>query len=300
MDKLSIIIVNWNTGELLARCLSSIAKLPEVSEILKVVIVDNASSDSSVKAAKKAVDGNPLFEFVELDENVGFAAGNAKGMEKLGNEHVLLLNPDTVVQPGAIKAFLEALELHPQAGVVGCRLLNPDKATQPSVRAFPTLPIFLIWFLKLRWLVSETSLWRSYIKADFDYLNLQRVDQVMGAAFLIRDTVRAKLGGLDESYWIWFEEVDYCKQVKRAGWDVVYTPAGEIVHYGGASFNQLIGLPRVMPFIRSSLTYTRKHLGVISYLVLLVLSPVALLLAFPASLVHIIRRRKQHARMAHI
>lgn len=295
---MNIVIVNWNTGALLQRCLQSIQHLPEVDTVRKVYVVDNASSDDSVGLAEQAVNGDSRFVFIKSDSNAGFAAGNNMAIEKINHGHVLLLNPDTEVKPGAVLAMLNVLEGQPKAGVVGPALLNADGTRQPSVRSFPTPLLLFAMFLKLHLLLKSTSLWRRYMQTDFDYSQTQAVDQVMGAAFLIRDTVVKELGGLDESYWIWFEEVDYCKQVQDKGWKIVYTPDGEVTHVGGASFIQLVGFRKVWPFVRSCLVYAKKHFGMGLYVLLLVLTPIALLLSVPASLAHIIRRKKAHEAVA--
>lgn len=123
--------------------------------------------------------------------------------------------------------------------------------------------------------------------ADFQYDQEAQVNQVMGAAFLIRNTVLQQLGGLDESFWIWFEEVDYCKQANNAGWNITYTPSASIAHHGGVSFNQLVGIRRTKPFLDSAIVYARKHLGTAAAITLFILYPVAMLIALAASLVHI-------------
>lgn len=261
MNKAAIIIVNWNTGDLLSRCLVSIQNLPEIASISRVIVVDNNSHDESVARARQAVSHNNLFHFVELNENAGFAKANNIGFAWVAddNANVFLLNPDTEVKPGAVMSMLEALESGTNIGIVGPKLLNPNGSVQESVRRFPSL-LILFWFaFKLNKLLPRAGFWQNYMHVGFDYSRQQTVDQVMGAAFLVRRSVWDEIGGLDEGYWIWFEEVDFCKRALNLGFVTLYTPHASVVHHGGLSFGQLGGLQKYRLFIRSALRYARKH-----------------------------------------
>ncbi len=296
---LSIVIVNWNTGKRLAACLLSLTHLPDKALIQKVWVVDNNSSDRSLEEAA-AIDTGALTEFIRLPKNIGFARANNVALQKIqaaGLTHVLLLNPDTEVKAGAIRTLLTVLDSQARAGIVGPKLLNVDGSVQASVRRFPTLAVFLWLFLKLSRLWTNLPFWKRYMQTDFNYERSQRVDQVMGAAFLIRDEVLKSIGFLDENFWIWFEEVDYCKRAKAAGWEVWYQPAGEIVHYGGVSFNQLLGVRRTVPFLNSAMYYVTKHHSILARFILSLFYSVAVLLSLPASIVHYFFKRKNYARL---
>lgn len=290
MEQVSVVIVNWNTGKLLAQCLESISALSEQSLIRHVVVVDNASADTSCTQAQPIADQH-AYTILAQHENLGFAKANNKGITYIRehggqDDHILLLNPDTRVHAGAIPAMLSVFTKDSRAGIVGPKLLEKDGSVQPSVRSFPTLPIFLLLFLKLHRLFHASSIWSRYMMASFDYEKEQQVDQVMGAAFLIRNTVMQQLGKLDESFWIWFEEVDFCKRAHNAGYHVVYTPGGSITHMQGTSFNQLVGIRKTKPFLNSSLVYARKHLGTAAYLLLCVLYPLGIVISLFASVAH--------------
>lgn len=295
---LSIVIVNWNTGRRLAECLASIARLPEKNEIKQIFVIDNHSSDDSVQLARESAKGL-VVQFKILETNVGFAAANNVALREMAEEdgHVLLLNPDTEVKPGALTTLLSELNTYARAGIIGPQLLNPDGSVQSSVRAFPGFFVFVWLFLKLHYVLPFVGFWKRYLQTNFNYAQSQAVDQVMGAAFLIRDEVLKKVGLLDERFWIWFEEVDYCKRVKDAGWEVRYVSPALIIHYGAVSFNQLVGLKRSLPFIKSSLHYAKKHLGLLAYVVLFAFGAGALLLALPSSLAHLVLRSKNKARL---
>ncbi len=291
MNRISIVIVNWNTGPLLTACLTSIANLPEKTSIRHVVVVDNASKDESLVQVERIAEENGYI-LIREDTNLGFAKANNIGMKYIyehGGEgdHILLLNPDTQVQPHSLERMAEILDQNPKTGIVGPKLVTPSGEVQHSVRTFPTLPVLAMLFLKFQRLLPNSPSWKHYMMADFQYDQESQVDQVMGAAFLIRNTVLQQLGGLDESFWIWFEEVDYCKQANNAGWNIVYTPSASIVHHGGVSFNQLVGIRRTKPFLDSAIVYARKHLGTTAAITLFILYPVAMLIALAASLVHI-------------
>jgi len=306
VDKLVVIIVNWNTGELLARCLGALARLPERELITEVIVVDNASRDRSLAKAKLQVaeNGNrPPVRFIQLEHNTGFARANNVALKRVyegqhAEAHVLLLNPDTEVRPGALTALLDVFDIDQAAGIVGPQLLNADGTVQPSVRSFPTLGVFVFLFLKLHRLLPRAVLWQRYVRSDFDYGSRQVVDQVMGAAFLIRNTVLAKIGDLDERFWVWFEEVDLCKRAQQAGWRVAYTPKAQVLHHGAASFNQLVGWRRSLPWFRSSLAYANKHLGSGATALLWLLLPLAVLLAVPSVIAHVLVREQNSEKLS--
>ncbi len=296
--KVTVVIVNWNTGKLLSQCLESIKRLPEKDLIAEIIVIDNKSHDESVREAKRVEMHRPT-TFISLPKNVGFAAANNMGIRGRRDKesHVLLLNPDTQLRPQAIAAALHELEKESKSGVVGVTLLNSDESIQSSVRRFPTFLTFLFYFLKLHILWPTAGVMKWYLMPEFDYGKRRRVDQVMGAFFLIRNEVLEKVGLLDEEFWVWFEEVDFCKRVSEAGWNIVYTPAGSVMHHGGASFHQLVGLDKTLPFLHSALVYARKHLGVWAYCLLLLLWPVALLVALPSSVKHQVMRRDNMKRL---
>lgn len=296
MNKVSIVIVNWNTGDLLAQCLTSIRSLPEYELIRYIVVVDNASRDESIRQLASC-NLPESFIILKQDNNLGFSKATNLGIECVhqhggAGDHILLLNPDTEIKPNAIRNMLNAFDANTRAAIVGPRLIGADGNTQASVRSFPTTPVFKLLFLKMHRLFSWLPLWKRYMMASFDYSKEQSVDQVMGAAFLIRNTALRELGLLDELFWIWFEEVDYCKRAHNAHWKVIYTPSAEVVHYGGVSFGQLVGIKKTKPFLDSSIVYAKKHLSSLSYIYLKALYPVAYLIAMLASVAHIHQQKK--------
>ncbi|HLC49237.1 MAG TPA: glycosyltransferase family 2 protein [Candidatus Andersenbacteria bacterium] len=295
MQQISIIIVNWNTGGLLIKCLESIVALSEQDLIRHVVIVDNASTDDSVLQTQEIAQEHG-YAIIRAKHNLGFAKANNLAWkfikEHEGNDdHILLLNPDTEVRPGALKSLVEVFEKNKTVGIVGPKLLETTGKVQKSVRTFPTFVVFIILFLKLQRLFPGLSIWERYMMTNFDYLKEQQVDQVMGAAFLIRNEVLKQIGLLDESFWIWFEEVDFCKRAKQSGWSTLYTPSAVVTHHGGTSFGQVAGFTKTRLFTQSSILYTKKHLGITAYITLLAFYPIGLLIAIIASFEHIKQRK---------
>jgi GT2 family glycosyltransferase len=270
------------------------------------MVIDNYSSDDSLARARQQTYSRIRPEFIDLNHNAGFAAANNIGLKRLQEKgtmtHVLLLNPDACVPTGLFSGLQKIFDERADIGIIGPRLMDAHGRLQPSVRSFPTLGVFVFLFLKLHRVLRKTSVWRRYMRTDFDYEHEQSVDQVMGAAFAIRDRVWQRTderaaGFLDESFWLWFEEVDYCKRAKEKGWHVWYTPNASVTHRGAVSFNQLVGLNKSWPFLNSALVYARKHLGWISYAVLLVLLPVTVTLSLFSSVHHLYV--KWHDQRAH-
>ncbi len=284
MSKLTIIIVNWNTGSLLGRCLESIAGCSDSNAVEEVVVIDNNSLDRSVVMAKNIVGslGNkPPVRFVMMNKNLGFARACNEGIERWErseyDSHVLLLNPDTRILEGALSCLAESLGENGSAGIVGPRILNEDGSVQESVRSFPNLGVLITFILKITKVAGGFKFWRNYMMADFNYEKKQEVDQVMGACFLIRNEVVSLVGHLNEDYWIWFEEVDYCRRVKKAGWKVIYDPKPQIVHVGGVSFGRAKKIKKMMAWLRSIKVYAKRHLPGWQYLIILLLFPVGVL-----------------------
>lgn len=297
MTKLVVIVVNWNTGELLARCLRSLQSLPERGLIDEVIVVDNASTDRSLVKAQVVVGegiNKPRVRFIKQHANAGFARANNIAMESVlhridSETHVLLLNPDTEVKAGALAGMTRVLEQDSMVSIVGPRLLNSDGSGQLSVRSFPTLGVFIFMFLKLNRIWPQAKRWRRYIRDDFDYGRQAEVDQVKGAAFMIRGTLIKSVGLLDEKFWVWFEEVDYCQRVKERGGRIVYTPEAQVIHQGAASFNQLVGFQRSLPWLASCLHYANKYLKWYEQATLWLLAPISILLIVPATFFHLKR-----------
>jgi len=250
---LSIIIVNWNVKDLLRACLHSIdAGRGDLD--LEVIVVDSASGDGS--AAMLAADF-PWVTLIACTKNVGFPRGNNLGIAKANGRYILLLNPDTVVVGQALTTLLTYLQTHPDAGIVGAQLLNDDGSVQSSRRRFPTLATA---FFESTWLesVAPRRLLDHYYVRDLPDDKIAYVDWVTGACMMAPRAVVEAVGGLDEAYFMYSEELDWCRRIKNAGWRIVYLPAAQIIHYEGKSSEQAV-VARHINFQQSKLRYFRKY-----------------------------------------
>lgn len=249
---LSIIIVNWNTRDLLAQCLASVyAHSPSGS--FEVIVVDNASTDGSAAMVHRCF---PDVILLANDHNPGFAAANNRAIDHSCGRYVLLLNPDTIVYPGALDALIDFLDDNPAAGAAGSRLLNPDGRLQPSCHPAPTLTREL-WRLFHLDRLKPVAL---YPMASWPSDRPRVVDAVMGAAFIVRRAVIDEIGLLDDAYFMFSEEVDWCVRIRRAGWPIYWVPASQIVHFGGQSTRQ--AAPAMfLQLYRAKVQYFRKHDG---------------------------------------
>lgn len=271
---LSIIIVNWNTKNLLEKCLASVYENYQNLNI-EVFVVDNASNDKSVEMVREKF---PYTKLIINKKNVGFARANNQAIKQAKGGFVVFLNSDTEILDGALEKMVNFMKNHQDCGVAGCRILNPDHSLQLSVRRFPTLWSQIIILTKLHNFFPK--LVSHYLALDFNYSKTQEVDQVMGAFFIVRKNLFDEIDLLDENFYIWFEEVDFCKRVKNYGKKVFYTPEAEIIHYGGQSFKQMMSLEKQRTFNKSLRYYFKKYHSFITYLILLIFNPISLLLAY--------------------
>ncbi len=253
LSQVSIIVVSWNVRELLRACLAS---LPRDAEI---IVVDNASADGSAAMVAEAF---PHVRLVTNRDNRGFTGGNNDGLAVASRPFVFFLNPDTVVSDGSLDYMLGYLDAHPGVGVVGPRLLYGDGSLQSSRRRFPTLATGIFESTPLAWrLPPQRNPWaQRYHLDDVAPDATQEVDWLVGAALLTRREVLAQVGGFDEGFFMYSEELDWQRRVKQAGWQVVYLPEAVITHYEGKSSEQAAGA-RHIRFNRSKVRYFRKHHG---------------------------------------
>ena len=229
MVDLSIIIVNWNTKDLLFQCLESVYESAG-SLTLEVIVVDNASTDGSVEMVRREF---PQAHVIANSTNVGFVRANNQAMADCQGRYVLLLNSDTRVLQGALDKVVQFMDVHPRAGIAGVRLLNPDGSFQASFTPFPTL-----W----REFLILTGLGRLLIRPAFPSggpqieKGAQKVEGYLeGAYIMARREALGQIGGLDEHIFMYAEDVDWCYRFHQAGWEIWYLPETPIIHYGGQS-----------------------------------------------------------------
>jgi len=254
--KLSIIIVSWNVKEDLLKCMRSIEK-NEPSCTFEVIIVDNASTDDTVSAIEKEF---PQVVVVANHENRGFAAANNQAIELSHGEYVLFLNPDTILHPNSLDILIRFIDSNEDVGACGPKLLNADGSIQDSVRCFPSFRGALHRHTAFKFLGIFKYEYKKWVMNDYSYDIQRDVDQVMGAALMVRRLVTEQVGVMDERFFMYYEEVDLCYRIKQAGWRIVHIPEAVITHIGGGSSGQVPVSKRIMA-MTSLLMFFRKHRG---------------------------------------
>jgi GT2 family glycosyltransferase len=256
----SIIIVNWNTKELLQNCLTSIyEQAGDVS--YEIIVVDNASTDGSVESVRTKF---LQVKLIENPANRGFAAANNQAMRIAKGRYVLLLNSDTVVLNSAIAKTITFADTHPEAAGIGCGVLNPDKTLQPTCFMFPSI---------VNMVLSSTYLYKLFPRNRFfgrermswcDRTDIREVDVVTGCFMLVRRKAIEQVGMMDEQFFMYGEETDWCYRFKQAKWEILFTPVAEIIHLGRASSRQI--RPEMTLQLQASvLLFFKKHKGRLSY-----------------------------------
>jgi GT2 family glycosyltransferase len=260
---LAVVIVNWNVKDLLQRNLEAIRQsLGPIS--VRVIVVDNASKDGSLEVFKDVPD----IEYIANSANLGFSKAVNQGIAIANSRHVLLLNPDMKVAPDAFAKTIAYLDTHPDVGVMGAKLLTADGQIVPHVRRLPDAWSQLAVLLKLPHLFPHVL--DRYMYTDFDYTREQEVPSIRGSYFAMSQAALKQFGGLDERYFIWFEEVDYCTQVQKAGLKIVYVPNIIAQDFIGRSFAQRKRYWKQVQFSKSMAQYFSKWQPQISWLFWLV------------------------------
>lgn len=251
---LSICIVNWNSKEDLVSCLDSMAGVVS-SEGYEVIVVDNASSDGSAELI-------PLnygwVAFRANSENLGFAKASNQAIKASRGRYVLLLNPDTRVAPGSLEKLVLYADRTPDAGVIGCKVLNPDGSLQYSCRRFPTILAGLQRNTPIGKLLGDSKHVSDYLMKDWDHQTALDVDWVSGAALMIRRDVIERVGLLDERFFMYCEDTDYCRRTWEAGLRVSYYPDAVVAHAIGRSSDQ-VHTRMLIEFHKSMYSYYRKY-----------------------------------------
>jgi hypothetical protein len=270
---LSIVIVNWNVRDRLQECLLSIylannhhvaaqsrplrARSDSEALCTETIVVDNASTDGSVEMVRHTF---PQVTLIANADNRGFTGGNNQGIAASRGRYVLLLNPDTEVIDDALSHMVAYMDAHPGVGALGPMLLNPDGSVQSSRRRFPTpATAFLESTTLQRWFPNHRLL-RDYYVLDAPDDAIAQVDWVDGACLLARREALHQVGLLDDGYFMYSEELDWCRRAKAAGWQIVYFPQARVMHHRGQSSEQAKAL-QIILFNRSKIRYFHKYHG---------------------------------------
>lgn len=259
---LSIIIVNYNMGALVKACVESLLKLslPKDSEI---IVVDNDSHDNSVSLLRSDF---PEITVIDNRVNVGLAAGVNRGVAEAKGQYYLILNPDIVALPGSVKTLVDYMEKHVDVGVAGAQLLSPNGKVQYSCFRFYRPQTIL--YRRTRW--GKTPAGKEeisrFLMKDFDRRQARAVPWIMGACMMARASAVRRVGGMDERFFLYFEDVDWCRRFWNSKWKVMYIPAAQFSHFhqrsseGGSPLRLLTSRP-VREHIKSAIKYFWKYRG---------------------------------------
>lgn len=251
---LDIILVNWNAGHQLRTCLDSVAAARrEGFDLGRVVVVDNASSDGSADG----LDDLPLpLTVIRCPKNRGFAAGCNRGAAGSRADYLLLLNPDTRLLPDSLAVPLAYMEHNPQAGIAGVQLVNEDGSVKVSCACFPTPRRLYGQMIGLQYLLP--GIFPDHFLPAAEHHHTHEVDQVMGAFFLVRRDLYEALGGMDERFFMYFEELDFSLRARQAGGRTVFLAEARAYHRGGGATEQ-VKARRLFYMLRSRIQYAQKH-----------------------------------------
>ena len=263
MPDLAVVIVSWNVRDLLGTCLQSLLTDVEQSSLkTQVWVVDNASADGTPEAVAEAF---PTVHLIASGENLGFVGGNNLALREIinppsqGPRYVWLLNPDTEVRPETTTALVTALEGQPRAGIAGAKLLYPDGSLQHSAFRFPGLIQLTFDLFPLPKRLYDTPLNGRYPHRLYKGAVPFAIDHPLGASMMVRTETIADVGLMDEGFWMYCEEIDWCWRMRRAGWRAYCAPAARVVHHAGQSSTQV----RIPSFINlwtsRARLYARHH-----------------------------------------
>jgi N-acetylglucosaminyl-diphospho-decaprenol L-rhamnosyltransferase len=246
--EVSAVVVTYNAAPWIERSLDSLR-----GNAGEVIVVDNGSTDETLEIVREKFSETRLLE----QENRGFGAGNNAGMRVASGRYFLLLNPDAWLTDGALEKLVAFADEHPEAAVVGPRLLNPDGSLQRSVRGYPTPWRIATEYFFLRKLAPRSRALNSLFGAGFDHESVREVDYLFGACLLVRREAVDSVGGFDEDFFLMSEETDWCYRFRQAGWSVFFYPGAEAYHVVGASLNPA----RFKDVVRGHLQFLSKHRG---------------------------------------
>jgi GT2 family glycosyltransferase len=290
----TVILIYYNTAHLFDQLFGAL-KAAQGGLKCQIIVVDNASRDDSVEILRTQY---PYAELIENKLNIGFARANNQALPLARGRYILLLNTDAFVSTNTLQKTIEFMDAHHRCGLLGVKLVGRDRSLQPSCRYFPTpWNVFLAstglkWFFPGARLVDDMS---------WDHSSVRECDWVPGCYYLVRREVIEHVGLFDPRYFLYYEEIDHCRAVRRAGWSVIYYPFTEVVHIGGesaASEASLIASSRQISALRveSELLYFRKHYGAWGLLSALILALVGdAFVACKALVLHLDTKRAAEA-----
>jgi GT2 family glycosyltransferase len=263
----SVVIVSFNTRDVLRECLDTVAR-ESAGLRVQTIVVDNGSRDGSIEMLRADF---PDVELIVSPENLGFGRANNLAFEKTRGRYIVMLNSDAFLTPHALRLSVEHMDANPRAGLGGARLVGRDGSWQPSARRFPTLTTDLFVYSGLADRYAQSRILGGYNRTWADPLEAAQVDWVPGAYSILRPEALAAAGPFDPRFFLYYEEVDLCRRIRAAGYTVWYWPDIVVVHIGGESSRQFktlqmstSGAQLTLWRMRSTLLYYRKHHGLAS------------------------------------
>lgn len=252
----SYVIVSWNAKEYLKDCIYTILLASQSFEY-EIIVVDNASTDGSSKMIQNKF---PQVELICNNENAGFSKANNQGIEIARGRYICLVNSDVLILPGAIQYLLDEMEQNPKIGIIGPKVLNSDLSLQHSCRNLPTIKSAFFRALKLDTTFPHSRLFGQYQLTHWNYNRTRNVAILSGCFWLIRRSALDQVGTLDTRFYIYGEDMDLCKRFTSMGWEIIFNPGAQIIHYGGAS-SANAPVRFWIEMQRADLKYWLKHHG---------------------------------------
>jgi GT2 family glycosyltransferase len=256
MMSLSICIVSYQARDHLRNCLRSVYETIDPTSF-EIIVEDNHSDDGTIEMLKSEFPSARIFI---NERNTGYTQPNNRAIRQSTGQYILLLNPDTVVKPNAILELLSFLETHPVAGIIGPKVLNRDGTIQKQCRRSEARPWdAFCYFSGLASFFPKDKRFAGYLMTYFDENLTHEADAVSGSCMMIRRRVVEQIGYLDESFFAYQEDTDYCRRARQAGWKVIYNPSAQIIHYGGEGGSNVQPFRSIIEWHRSYYLYYRKH-----------------------------------------
>jgi len=261
MYDVSVIIVSWNTKKCLIDCLNSLED-GQQGYAHEIIVVDNASSDGSLEVVEKEY---PHVKLIRNEENLGFAKANNIGIAASSGKYLALVNSDIVVLGDCIRRMVAFMDENSSVGMAGPRVLNADRTLQVSCRHFPSVWNNLCQVLGLNYVFPKSAFFSEPLMNYWAHDTERKVDVLSGCFWMVRREALEKIGLLDEDFFIYGEDIDWCKRFQQAGWDVMFYPGAEAIHFGGAS-SANVPIRFYIEMQKADLQYWRKHYGNLSRL----------------------------------
>ena len=253
---ISIVIVTWNGKKYALECLDSLRTLNSTLRI-EVIVVDNASTDGTPEAIRESY---PEVRLIQNEANLGFAKANNVGLAAANGEFLCLVNSDVVVPPGCFEKMVDYMRAHTDVGLLGPKMLSPTGGVGQSVNRLPTVWNYFCFALGLHVLVPNSRLFGGYIMASYPYDKTEDVEVLTGWFWMVPRAALEQVGGLDERFFMYGEDLDWSHRFLKARWRVVFFAEAEALHYGAASSGQA-PTRFYVEMIRANLQYFRKHYG---------------------------------------